>query len=286
MSDPTIDRGVPGPGIDAPLFVDHLDAGLDAALRELAEQRVLLLALDFDGVLAPLVDDPTTSRIVPLTVEVLEQLSTLPDVHVALVSGRDATTLVQLAEVPAGTLVVGSHGAEQGRTIPGPDGVTAVDGDPLALDDDEARTYAEVLRQVTALLVDHPTARVETKPAAVVVHTRGLPAEEAAAVQEDVLAGPGEVPGVRVQRGKDVLELAVRHVTKGDAVVGLRGETAADAVLFIGDDVTDEDAFAMLQTPDLGIKVGEGRTVAAYRIADPDAVAAVLLRLAELRAPK
>ena len=101
MSDPGTDRGVPGPGIEAPMFVDHLDGGLDAAVRELAAQRTVLVALDFDGVLAPLVDDPATSRILPLTVEALERLAVLDGVVLALVSGRDATTLAQLAEVPA-----------------------------------------------------------------------------------------------------------------------------------------------------------------------------------------
>lgn len=286
MSDPTIDRGVPGPGIDAPLFVDHLDAGLDTALRALAERPVLLVALDFDGVLAPLVDDPAASRISPLAVATLAELAGLDGVHLALVSGRDAGTLAQLAEVPAGTLVVGSHGAEQGRTVLGPDGRPGVEGEPLALDDDESRTYAQVLRQVTAVLADHPEARVETKPAAVVVHTRGLPAASADAARDAVLNGPATVPGLRVQHGKDVVEMAVRQVTKGDAVAGLRGETLADAVLFVGDDVTDEDAFEILRPQDLGIKVGDGTTAAAYRIADPDAVTAVLLRLVELRTGK
>ncbi|MEE6281485.1 trehalose-phosphatase [Georgenia sunbinii] len=283
MTDPTIDRGVPGPGIDAPLFVDHLEGGLDASLRELASRPTILVALDFDGVLAPLVDDPSTSRVTPAAVDAVAQLAPLPGVEVALISGRDATTLVRLAEVPAGVRVVGSHGAEPGRTTTAPNGEPAFDGEPLALSQAQSESYAEVLRTVTALVADHPGARVETKPAAVVVHTRGTPAEEAEEIHRAVLAGPATIPGLRVQRGKDVVELAVLHVSKGDAVTDLRADTVSDAVLFIGDDLTDEDAFAVLGPDDLGIKVGDGETEADYRITDPDAVAAVLLRLVELR---
>ena len=283
MSDPSIDRGVPGPGIEAPMFVDHLDALLDAALRDLAERPTILVALDFDGVLAPLVDDPSTSRITPLAVDALARLAPLPGVELALISGRGATTLVGLAEAPTGVRVVGSHGAERGRIAAAPDGTPTLEGEPLRLTPQQSTTYAEVLRDVTAVVADHPGVRVETKPAAVVVHTRGCPPEDAAAVGEAILAGPATLPGLRVQHGKDVVELAVVNTSKGEAVTDLRADTIADAVLFIGDDVTDEDAFAVLGPEDVGIKVGEGETAAGFRITDPDAVAAVLLRLHALR---
>ncbi|MGO1584052.1 MAG: trehalose-phosphatase, partial [Actinomycetaceae bacterium] len=90
-------------------------------------------------------------------------------------------------------------------------------------------------------------------------------------------------PGVRVISGHDVIEMAVLTVTKGDGVLDLRAETGADAVLYAGDDRTDEDAFAVLTGTDLSLKVGDGPTAARFRVGDPDEVAVVLDRLAELR---
>ena len=84
--------------------------------------------------------------------------------------------------------------------------------------------------------------------------------------------------------GKDIVEFAVRHVTKGDAIARLRDLRGADAVFFAGDDVTDEDAFRVLDSGDVGVKVGEGDTLAGYRVSDPAALTDVLKQLARLRA--
>ncbi len=86
--------------------------------------------------------------------------------------------------------------------------------------------------------------------------------------------------------GKDILEFAVRHVTKGDAVDRLRELRGADAVFFAGDDVTDEDAFAVLRDGDVGVKVGAGETRAGFRVTDPAALTDVLKQLARLRATR
>ena len=75
--------------------------------------------------------------------------------------------------------------------------------------------------------------------------------------------------GVDALHGKDVVEIAVLGVTKGHALVTLRDELGARAVLYAGDDTTDEHAFAVLGADDLTIKVGAGATVARLRSADP-----------------
>jgi len=277
------DPGVPGPGVDAPLFVQHLAEELDQALRRLAAQPSVLVALDFDGALAPLVDDPTTSQVVPAAAEALARLDELPGIHLALVSGREATGLVALADVPTGTRVIGSHGAQRGHVGTAPDHTRQLVAEPLALTDEQQTLHAEVLREVTALADRYEGAWVEVKPVSVVVHSRLAGPQDAAALTEQVLAGPATRPGLRVQHGKDVVEMAVLHTTKGDAIVELRADIAPSAVLFAGDDVTDEDAFDVLGPEDVGIKVGDGPTAAQYRVADPDELAAVLLRLLELR---
>ena len=83
--------------------------------------------------------------------------------------------------------------------------------------------------------------------------------------------------------GKAVLEFAVISTDKGEAVDILRDQHDASAVVFFGDDVTDEKAFRRLRDGDVGVKVGPGDTLAGYRIATPDDVAAALAYLLEAR---
>lgn len=84
--------------------------------------------------------------------------------------------------------------------------------------------------------------------------------------------------------GKAVLEFAVIDTDKGEALDILRAEHRADAVVFFGDDVTDEKAFRRLTDGDIGVKVGPGETAAAYRVDAPEDVAAALVYLLSVRA--
>ena len=86
-----------------------------------------------------------------------------------------------------------------------------------------------------------------------------------------------------MRQGKNVVEFSVRSTTKGEALEHLRRYTAADAVFYAGDDVTDEDAFAALGADDVGLKSGEGATLANFRVAGPTQVARALNLLADLR---
>lgn len=278
------DAGVPGPGVGAPQFATHLAEILDSALRDFAAAPRILVALDFDGVLAPLVLDPSTSRVLPASADALATLATLPGVVVVLVSGREAGDLVTLAEVPAGTRVIGSHGAQWGTVTLSPDGRPVLEADPVALTEDQAALRATLVREAEAIAATAAGAWVQAKPAAAVLHTRTASRDDAERVTAATLAGPAAREGVHVVVGKEVVEMAVLEVTKGDALLRLREEVGADAVLYAGDDTTDEDAFVVLGEGDLTIKVGDGDTAAAYRVADPDEFSAVLLRLAELRA--
>ncbi|MGH7541890.1 MAG: trehalose-phosphatase, partial [Gemmatimonadota bacterium] len=98
------------------------------------------------------------------------------------------------------------------------------------------------------------------------------------------LAGPASRAGVHVRRGHQVVELLVVGADKGEALDRLRRELGADAVLFVGDDRTDEDAFARLRPgADLGVKVGPGPTRATARIAGQPDVGPLLRTLLSLR---
>jgi trehalose 6-phosphate phosphatase len=110
------------------------------------------------------------------------------------------------------------------------------------------------------------------------VHVRTV-ADRAAglALLERAAATAG--PHHTAKPGKDVLELAVTDADKGSALSRLRSELSAAGVLYLGDDVTDEDAFAVLRAGDVGVKVGTGETRARHRVPDLAGVAAVLRRL-------
>jgi trehalose 6-phosphate phosphatase len=84
--------------------------------------------------------------------------------------------------------------------------------------------------------------------------------------------------------GKAVLEFAVISTDKGEAIDILRTEHDASAVVFFGDDVTDEKAFRRLTDADVGVKVGPGDTAATHRVSSPEDVAAALQFLLSARA--
>ncbi len=256
----------------------RLDAELDAELQRIADGvqagDTALIALDFDGVLAPLVDDPAASRTTPDAVRALDRLGRVPGVRLAIVSGRGLADLALRAEVPDGTLLVGSHGAERGAWSGG------LARDPHALDDGARVLHAE-LADALDDAVAGTSARVERKPTTVVLHTRGIPADDAGRLTARALQ-IGERDGVDTMQGKDVVELSVSQATKGHALADLRAQVGAGYVLYAGDDVTDERAFETLGRHDVTIRVGSGRTSARFRIRDTTRVATLLARLADL----
>jgi trehalose 6-phosphate phosphatase len=78
--------------------------------------------------------------------------------------------------------------------------------------------------------------------------------------------------------------MSVVTADKGTALLALKEEVGASAVLYFGDDVTDEHVFEVLGPADLGVKVGEGETAARLRLDSPEDVAEALRDLRERRA--
>jgi trehalose 6-phosphate phosphatase len=248
---------------------------LREALEALAAVPRLLVALDFDGTLAPVVDEPGKARALPEARAAVERLSRLPGTRVALVSGRSLSSLEQVSGAGDEVLLVGSHGIE--LRLDEPD-------DAIALDEEERaamRTLKDVLGQVVGTL---DTVWLEPKPAGFALHTR-LASDRQSRVAHLVAMSEAqaEIEDLKVRLGKDVIEFSVRSTTKGEAVEHLRRYTHADAVLFAGDDVTDEDAFVALGPDDLGLKIGTGATAADFRVDGPEDCAHVLTLLADLR---
>lgn len=228
---------------------------LQDAITALSRTQRLLVACDYDGTLAPIVDDPAQAWPHAAAAAALVDLAALPDTAVALISGRARGDLVTLSGLGPPVTLVGSHGAEfeAGFLDSHADGA----GELLA------RLDGALEPMVTAV----PGAQLERKPVSIAVHVRRAVDQAAGArLLEAVRSGPATWPGVQTTEGKAVVELAVIHTDKGAAVDLLRETHRASAVLFVGDDVTDEKAFAVLRTGDVSVKVGPGDTLAQYRV--------------------
>lgn len=256
-------------------------AALVRALGGAAHASRLLVATDFDGVVAPFNRDPMAVRPTAGVMDTLRRLTDLSGVTVALVSGRDLTTLGRLSGVSDadGIILIGSHGAEStDPSVREAMESSAVTGDDLARLDSLESAVRELLT------ARHPEARVERKAAGVVVHTRGLPDAVAGPALEQTRSLGESRQGVRILQGKAVLELSVSPADKGSALVALSEATGATARVYLGDDVTDEDVFSRFDDPaDVPVKVGPGATAARYRIPDTDAVADLLADLLSRR---
>jgi len=261
--------------VDTPPRFSRLPEPLVGALRELARTPRLLIALDFDGTLAPEVDDPERARALPEARAAVLRLLAMPRTRVALVSGRSLASLERVTQLPDNALLIGSHGIEIRLDDP---------NDKIGLDAAELERVG-LLKEVLDEVADSfDQVWLEPKPAGFALHTR-LATEHNSRVAHLVARSEAaaEVSGLTVRNGKNVLEFSVRSTTKGEAIEHLRGYTKADAVFFAGDDVTDEDGFAALGADDLGLKAGEGTTLANYRVKGPIEVSRALSLLADLR---
>jgi len=260
-----------GAGIIAPGVSDPLQG----AISRLATTERLLVALDFDGTLAPLVDRPEDARATARARAAIERLAAADDTRVAIVSGRALESLDEVANPPEGTLLSGSHGVELQLDAAG---VT------IDLRDSETAKLERLSSIVEEVAQGAEGSWVEHKPAGVALHTRRLTSPEGTALQHVARDRvEAELIGITVRTGKSVLEFAVRDSDKGESLSRLRQHVGATAAIYIGDDVTDEDAFAALDSEDVGVKVGQGKSIATYRVRSPEDVAEVLERLADAR---
>lgn len=254
------------------MSAETLSPALEQALVRLAHTPALLVALDFDGTLAPLQDDPERSRMISPARAALECLSELPGVTVALVTGRAFESIVRVSEPDPRWFLVGSHGIEvvapnQRESYHTPDVVPG-----------------ELLEGFVQIVESFPGTRLERKPFGLALHTRGMLAEQANAAEVEARRlCESFSPDLVIRTGHGILECAVKDATKGDGIRAVRGAVHATATLFAGDDVTDEDGFAVLGGDDVAIRVGGGRTIAPYGVADAHAMATALQFLCDAR---
>jgi trehalose 6-phosphate phosphatase len=245
-----------------------LPADLTAALNTVADTDQLLVTSDFDGTLSPIVNNPLDARPLPSGAAALVALADLRATEVALISGRALAVLREISGMPAAVHLIGSHGAEFDSGFSQP-------VDTVLLD--------RIIAVLNGIAAQHPGVAVETKPASVALHVRNALSDDGAAALAAAYRAAEEWDA-EITTGKAVLEFAVISTDKGSAIDVLRERGAATAVVYFGDDVTDEKAFLRLRDGDVGVKVGPGLTAAQYRLDSPDDVAEALNYLAQRRA--
>jgi trehalose 6-phosphate phosphatase len=242
-------------------------AALARFLGTPAAPRRILLAFDYDGVLAPLVKEPSGARMRAATRVLLRRVARL--YPVAVVSGRawrDCARFLGRIDVT----LVGNHGFELGRPVPVP---------------------AAVLRQVRGWrrrlerdLAGVAGVHFEDKRSTLAVHY-GLTGDLSAA-ERAVYEAANQLTGTRLIPGKRVLNVLPHDFpSKGDAVRALVARLGADGALVLGDDVTDEDAFAVGAPLVFGVHVGKGPSLAPWRLPEQADVDALLALLVAARSP-
>jgi trehalose 6-phosphate phosphatase len=238
-----------------------------AALGALAAGRALL-AFDFDGTLAPLVDRHDRARLGARTRRLLATVARL--YPCAVISGRARHDVARRLGRISLLALAGSHGAE--------------------MDDRAQRMPRSSVRSWSLRLRRHlrglPGVGVEVKPHGVAVHYRR--AEDKGAAELAILSIVTTLEDARLLHGSNVVEVVpIASPTKGDALAALRVRFEPRVTLYVGDDVTDEDAFRSRGPGGLlPVRVGRPRpTAALFRLDEQPEVDSLLFALIELARP-
>jgi trehalose 6-phosphate phosphatase len=235
---------------------------------------------DFDGTLSEIVDDPDSARLVDGAAEALTSLSA--QCPVAILSGRDLADVRERIGLP-GLWYAGSHGFE----LTGPDGAHHQNADAAA----SIPVLAEAAAELADELGHIPGVVVEHKRFGVAVHYRNAARDRIGEVAAAVRTA-GQRTALRVTTGREVIELRPNiDWDKGKTLRWvldyIRDNEGSGQLLpiYLGDDITDEDAFDAVDDKGITILVrhsddGDRATAARYALDDPDRVREFTERLA------
>lgn len=259
---------------------ENLPSALDcrAEITARLENKRLVVFLDYDGTLTPIVARPELAVLSEDTRRIVQELATR--CPVAIVSGRDRADVQRLVQLDT-IFYAGSHGFD----IAGPQG--------MHLQYEQGIEFLPVLdqaeKELRRRLAPIVGALVERKKFSIAVHFRGVAPRDEGAVEKIVDTVLTRQPRLRKGYGKKIFELQPRlDWHKGKAVLWLLQALALNTTevvpLYIGDDLTDEDAFVALADCGIGIVVAEAArpTSAQYALKNPDEVRAFLAYLITL----
>jgi trehalose 6-phosphate phosphatase len=229
---------------------------LAMALPEIRHAERYALFFDFDGTLADIAERPDEVQVSDDTRNMLDALRAALQGAVAVISGREIDSVDQFL-LPVQLAVSGVHGLTR----------RDASGNLHAFMFDDDAIQAVALR-LAPFLVAHSGLLLERKSGAIALHYRQRPE-----LEEDCRTAMGEavagLNGFRLRRGKMVIEALAHESNKGTAIASFLAEPPfiGRVPVFAGDDVTDEDGFALVNSRQgISIKVGSGDTQARYRV--------------------
>jgi len=263
--------------------MSELPDGLQAL--SLTTERQPAVFFDFDGTLSEIVENPDSARLVDGAADALTSLSAR--CPVAILSGRDLADVRQRIGLP-GIWYAGSHGFE----LTGPDGAHHQNAEAAAsipVLAEAAAELADQLGHIAGVVVEH-------KRFGVAVHYRNAARDRVGEVAAAV-RGAGQRTALRVTTGREVIELRPNiDWDKGKTLRWvldyIRDNERPGPLLpiYLGDDITDEDAFDAVHDDGIAILVrhgddGDRATAAGYALDNPDRVREFTERLARQLAP-
>jgi trehalose 6-phosphate phosphatase len=223
--------------------------------------------LDLDGTLLDITDHPHHVAVDDRLVRLLKALGRAAGGALAIISGRPAADIDRLLAGPA-FCVAGQHGAER-RDFSG----------TMHRHDVPLHALEKARRRFGALAAKHPALVLEDKGVNLALHFRSAP-QLRSEVQDVARALAAELGGeFEVQLGKMVVELRPSGKDKGVAIAEFLDEPPfkGRTPVFVGDDLTDEFGFALInRVGGHSVKVGEGESAARWRLPDSAAVRAWL----------
>jgi trehalose 6-phosphate phosphatase len=222
--------------------------------RSIDPQRTAIF-LDFDGTLVEIAEHPDLVQLSPVTQDAVGRIYAALGGALAVVTGREIGDVDRFLE-PLHLPIAGVHGLNRRSR----DGL--VHGPVI-----DARIVSVLADRLQPFVSGSKGLFLERKPGSIALHYRARPDLEAdcVAAMDDAVHG---VEGVHLIRGKMVIEARADAGDKGGAVEGFLSEVpfAGRTPFFAGDDVTDEDAFAVVNSRQgISVKVGPGETRARYR---------------------
>ena len=225
---------------------------------QLAACRRAVLFFDYDGTLAPLVSDRDAAFPYPGVRDALEKLLKIKHCRVVLVSGRRAAEIQPLLQSRVPFEAWGAHGAEHLR----PTGAL----EQIPISDTAQEGLQQAAHTIQHLLGQH---EIERKPNSVAAHFTKLPPEIVPQVLtelEDIWQPISETYGLELMDFHLGIEMRVPGINKARAIHAVMEEEPSDAVTFyIGDDLTDEDAFQALSHSENTVLIGREKRPSAAK---------------------
>jgi trehalose 6-phosphate phosphatase len=234
--------------------------------------RIPALAVftDFDGTLVEIAPAPDAVDVPAHLAQDIEAARLSFDGAMAIVSGRAIDDLDRY--LPHSLPMAGGHGSERRRA----------DGTVVSPPPERTATATAIADRLAAFAGDNQGLILERKASGAALHYRLAPELRDACI-EKMTEAIADVPDFGMVEGKMVVEARPLEATKGAAVRAFMEEPPFSGrfPVFIGDDLTDEDGFVAAQElGGIGVKVGDGETVARLRTANVDSALAIIRGLA------